>query len=292
MKLLKKLAILAFAILLTINCHAQQKKESLLWKVSGNGLSKPSYIAATFHTLCAEHFIIKDKVKEAIESADQFILEINYLDPKEVETLQRMVAAEKPLGEQLSAAEATRLDSILRKSYNSNFEAVKKYSPQALYALISQKSIDCSPEEVRYYDAELLKLAASKNKKFGGLESAQAQLDYIGKAYNLQQIIDQLAQGDEYARIAKKMIQAFNNEETDNLYQLSTDKRFMSTEQKKWVLDQRNKDWATVSMPQIMQQGTALFAMGGAHLSGENGVIELLRKQGYTLSPVNEISDL
>jgi len=29
-----------------------------------------------------------------------------------------------------------------------------------------------------------------------------------------------------------------------------------------------------------------LVAVGAAHLPGENGVIDLLRKQGYTLTPV------
>ncbi|WP_254555955.1 hypothetical protein, partial [Salmonella enterica] len=62
---MKNLLKLGFAALLSISFNsasAQHKntenKNSLLWEVSGNGLSKPSYIAGTFHILCSKDFEI------------------------------------------------------------------------------------------------------------------------------------------------------------------------------------------------------------------------------------------
>ncbi|SMG27653.1 TraB/GumN family protein [Sphingobacterium psychroaquaticum] len=287
MKLTKKIAILGTAIFLSLQSFAQSTKESSLWKISGNGLTKPSYVTATFHTICAEHFNIPEKVKKAIQETDQFTLEINYTDPAEMAYMQKMMASEKSLSAQLTPAQAQQLDSILQASYNTNLKAVETYSPQAVYALIGKKAIDCDPSQIKYYDVELLKLAAAQKKKLGGLETAKAQFDYIGKAYSLEEGIKQLAAGDAYAVIAKEMLTAFKTENMTELDRLCKDRRFMSIEQQRWMLDERNKDWAYSSMPNMMKEGSAVFAMGGAHLMGQSGVLELLRKQGYEVTPVN-----
>lgn len=39
-------------------------------------------------------------------------------------------------------------------------------------------------------------------------------------------------------------------------------------------------------MEDKMQENTMFFAVGAGHLAGENGVIKLLRRAGYTLKPL------
>ena len=51
------------------------------------------------------------------------------------------------------------------------------------------------------------------------------------------------------------------------------------------MLDNRNADWLT-KMPGIMNEKPTLFAVGAGHLLGENGALNLLRKAGYTVEPV------
>jgi hypothetical protein len=43
-------------------------------------------------------------------------------------------------------------------------------------------------------------------------------------------------------------------------------------------------------MPNIMGPRSTLFAVGAGHLAGENGVINLLKKKGYTLTPLANIA--
>ncbi|NJO25532.1 MAG: TraB/GumN family protein [Bacteroidia bacterium] len=45
------------------------------------------------------------------------------------------------------------------------------------------------------------------------------------------------------------------------------------------------KNWIPV-MEDAMKKNSNFFAVGAGHLPGENGVINLLRKAGYTLTPV------
>jgi len=52
------------------------------------------------------------------------------------------------------------------------------------------------------------------------------------------------------------------------------------------LLYDRNRKWAR-ELDGLLGQKSLLIAVGAAHLPGVNGVIELLRKEGYTLEPVN-----
>jgi uncharacterized protein YbaP (TraB family) len=45
------------------------------------------------------------------------------------------------------------------------------------------------------------------------------------------------------------------------------------------------RNWVS-KMPAIMQKSNVLFAVGAGHLVGKQGLISLLRAQGYTLTPL------
>lgn len=52
------------------------------------------------------------------------------------------------------------------------------------------------------------------------------------------------------------------------------------------LLDNRNLNWVQ-NMPTIMNDKSTLFAVGAGHLIGEKGLLNLLKKQGYTVEAVN-----
>ena len=51
------------------------------------------------------------------------------------------------------------------------------------------------------------------------------------------------------------------------------------------LLDNRNKNWV-IQLKSIMQKDNVFIAVGAGHLVGENGLISLLRKEGYILKPI------
>src|SRR4249919_2429992 len=59
---------------------AQKLPSTLLWKISGNDLQKPSYLYGTMHLTDERVFNIGDSVYKAIENSDGFAIEI---DPEE-----------------------------------------------------------------------------------------------------------------------------------------------------------------------------------------------------------------
>jgi len=288
MKTFVQLGFAALISCMSLAVKAQNKisddNKSLLWEVSGNGISKPSYIMGTFHMICSKDFEIKPKVTKALENSDNLILEINYTDSKEMAAMQKMLMSDQKISDKLSPKEAKELDAILSE-YGTTLQNVNSYSPQALYSLISTKTIPCPQTEVKMYEIELLKKALQNKKHIGALEKVDDQSHAIGGAYTLKDAISQLKMGNEYAILAQKMVESFKKEDLQTLDRLVKDKRFMNKDQEKIMLTDRNKSWAE-KMPEIMKNQSSFFAVGSAHLLGDNGLINLLRTKGYAVNPV------
>lgn len=289
---MKNLVKLGFAVLLsatftTSKAQNTNLENSTLWEVSGNGLTKPSYIAGTFHIMCSQDFEIKSKVIKALEKSDQFVMEINYTDPAEMTAMQKMYQTDKKLSDQLTPAEAKELDKILA-DYGTDLTKMDNSSSQALYALISMKAIPCPQTEVKLYEIELLKNALKIKKKVFGLEKVEDQMTSINKAYDLKAVIQQLKIGKEYEILLKEMIVAFKKEDIKSLYTLFKNDKIMNAKQEKAMLTDRNNNWAE-KMPEMMKKESSFFAVGGAHLMGKNGVIQLLKSKGYTLKPISSL---
>lgn len=291
---MKNLMKFGFAVLLSIHfttATAQNKntdnENSLLWEVSGNGLSKPSYIAGTFHILCSKDFEIKPKTWNALNQAENFVMEINYTDQNEMAAMQKMMAADKKISEQLTPEEAKELDKILA-DYGTNLKNVDNQTPQALYALIATKAIPCPPSEIKMYEIELLKTALKNKKSVNGLEKVDDQMYSIGQSYNLKEVISQLKLSNEYTIASQKMTEAFKNENLKSLDQLIKNPKFMNKKQEKFMLTDRNTKWVE-KMPEIMKKQSSFFAVGSGHLWGDNGLINLLKAKGYTVKPVSDL---
>ncbi|MCW1964236.1 TraB/GumN family protein [Chryseobacterium viscerum] len=289
---MKNLIKLGAAVLLSLNSmttnaqsKSSEKDNSLLWEVSGNGLSKPSYITGTFHILCSKDFEIKPKVLKALEKSENFVMEINYTDPAEMMSLQKMFTADKKISDQLSSDEAKELNTILA-NYGTDLKSIDSSSPQALYALLSTKAIPCPKTEIKLYEMELLQKAIKDKKSIRGLEKVEDQMKSINKAYDLKSTITQLKMDKEYEILFRQMIEAFKNENVQSLYNLFKDERFMNSQQEKAMLTDRNQNWVKI-MPEMMKKEGSFFAVGGSHLMGKNGIIPLLQAKGYTVKPVS-----
>ncbi|MGG5209582.1 TraB/GumN family protein [Chryseobacterium sp. MIQD13] len=289
---MKNLVKLGFAALLsatfiTTNAQSKNTENSTLWEVSGNGLTKPSYIAGTCHIMCSKDFEIKPKVMKALEKSDNFVMEINYTDPAEIAAMQKMFHADKKISDQLTPAEAEELDKILA-DYGTDLKKMDNSSSQGLYALISMKAVPCPQTEIKMYEIELLQNALKSKKKVYGLEKVEDQMTSINKAYDLRAVIGQLKMGKEYEILMKEMVAAFKKEDVQSVYTLFKNEKIMNAEQEKAMLTDRNKNWAE-KIPEIMTKESSFFAVGGAHLMGENGIISLLKAKGYTVKPVSSL---
>ncbi|PZP49553.1 MAG: hypothetical protein DI598_07540 [Pseudopedobacter saltans] len=79
MRTLFKIALFIFGILFSFFGFSQKQKleKTLLWRISGNGLQKPSYLFGTIHLTDERLFNFQDSVYHAIEVSEGLAIEIN-----------------------------------------------------------------------------------------------------------------------------------------------------------------------------------------------------------------------
>ncbi|MDM1388945.1 TraB/GumN family protein [Myroides marinus] len=258
--------------------------KSLLWEITGNGLHKPSYIVGTIHIMCKDDFVLTPKVQRVIDRVDNLTLEVNFTDPKEIVEIQKSMNNQVSLTRNLDEDNRKELVELLINEYGLSNSEVGSISSLGLMNLMTNKELQC---EVVSYDVELIMLGMKKGKNFGGLEHGKEQLELFNKAFSVKEIVRQLKLKDESTDNLTSIIEAFKNEDMNKLYELGTDTQFMPMEVRSIMLDNRNKMWVE-KMGRIMLIESTLFAVGSAHLGGEVGVIELLRKKGYDVTPVYE----
>lgn len=287
-KLFKSIAVVA-VLLMSSGVFAQAKKvesinsndKSLLWEISGNGLSKSSYLYGTIHMICGNDYLLSDKTKKAFTASDNLVLEVNLSDPKELSVAQQLAYGKEPLSKTLSPEQLNDLDALLQKRTGMTVKQVDKFSLMTVISLITMKSFGCV--DIKSYEMEFIAMAKESDKSVTGFETLQAQMDFLSKGYSDAEMITMLQESNDDT--TKKMVQNYIQENLPELYKDITAPKVMNEKARKWLLDVRNENWV-VKMPDMMKDKSTFFAVGAAHLLDEQGVINLLRKKGYIVKPI------
>lgn len=283
-----KKAIFLLATLATTllgNAQKADNDNSMLWKIEGNGIEKPSYLFGTIHMLCAPDFEIKEKVNKAFNSTSNLVLEINTTDPNEIQAMQKMMQSETTLSSRLSEGERKEANDILTSQIGITLDQAEHVSPSGLLSIAIVGAMKCPPAEMKFYEGEFTAMAQKQNKTIGGLESIDSQSNVIEKAYSLNEILRQIKMKPEYGQVLADMGRFHKEENLPELYKTIKDKRFMDANAENLMLTERNKAWVK-KIPAIVKKESTFFAVGAGHLYGKNGVIELLKQQGYKVTPV------
>lgn len=285
MKNLIKSVVTIIVVVFNLSVQAQKNspklENSLLWEVSGNGLSKPSYLYGTVHMICSGDYFVTEKTKKAFEASSKLVLEINFADPKETLEMQKLAMGKEPLSKKLNPEQLARLDAILKRTSGMTVQQVDNFSLMAVMSLISMKSFGCT--DLKFYEMDFIEQGKKKNITFGGLETVKSQFSILEGAYSNEEMLKLFEESS--ADETSVLVSEYKKENIDALYAIITDKKVTSEKTKKEILDNRNLNWVKI-MPELMQKESVFFAVGSAHLGGEFGVINLLRKAGYSVKPV------
>lgn len=292
----KLIGLSLFAICTTLCVAAvqgQTKKTnetaSLLYKISGNALTKPSYILGTFHAICPTDMVPLESLETYLSESDQLMMEIDMDDAAEMQSMTRglMIPNGKTLRDYLSAEKFAKVDEMMKNFVGYSAENVKMIKPAMLMimAITSPKAIGCTPTT---YDLALMKEAIAKKKPVVGLETVASQIAVIDSKPIEKQAEDlyELAKDPEKGiGHLKKLMEVYKLRDADKLYDLTDD--MMTTDRKfqTKLLDDRNRAWIS-KLETAFREKPTFVAVGAGHLGGKNGVIRLLRKKGYQVTPV------
>lgn len=267
------------------------KANTLLWRITGKNLSKPSYLFGTMHMICASDIELSDSLKQAIQHADKVYLELD------MDNLFEMMGAmshmsmrnDTTLSDLLTDTEYKKVkDYFNQHSAMIPFSMLETFKPLLVESMIMEQSVSC--DHVVAMEELILQEAKKNDKDIKGLETMDFQLsifDSIPYKFQAKQLLEMVENADSNANDKEmdELTNAYRNQELDKMDDLTKKEDAGIQNFTDLLLYNRNANWAK-KLSTLMANNSLVIAVGAGHLPGEKGVINLLRKAGYKVEPV------
>lgn len=281
-------------LFITLTACSLTANAQLLWKISGNGLERPSYVFGTHH-MASE--AICDSIRgfeDAFASVEQVIGEVETELMNDPATTTRMMPyMMMPEGVKLTSLftpkEVILINGFIKPRLGFTLKDLNAMKPTFLSNMITLTlSMEHFPEfeNQEGIDSYLQSRAKKYGKRVGGLETVEFQMDMLFNEdleTQADDLVDLVKNGDKAMKATGKLAQIYM---TQNMKKIN---RFMhkgsDKEDIKKLLDDRNMNWI-VQMKVIMPETPTMFVVGAGHLPGKNGVLQLLENEGYTVEPI------
>ncbi len=277
-------------------CAAQTDSlpKSLLWEVTGNGIKK-SYIYGTIHLIDEKSFFLSNNLQKQLKKSDLLVMEINLKKEMNIMSVMSKIFMSNHMTLD-SLLPPSDVNKIVEKTNQWGLPSImiKKIKPMFLSMMREAMSIQKgeNKESTKSYEIELMKIADTQNKEVDGLESVDFQLaifdsiPYLTQAKMLLSKLDNDPSALNENEEMNAMLETYKLQDVDKLCNTEN----TSTQEddvmiNNFLLIKRNTAWIP-KMTSFMKQKSTFFAVGAGHLGGRNGVIRLLKANGYTVTPL------
>jgi len=299
---MKKTVLLFLLVVATGSLHAQAetgKSGSVLWKISGKDLSKPSYLLGTLHLKPGEYFDSIPGATAALQSCEQVVGEINMTDMAgmQMQMQQAMMMTSDTTYKMLYSDDDYRfvnekLSSLLPNSDLDNFGKFKPAAIQLTVIAFAYMKYFPGINPMNTLDVHIQSEATKEQKPVLELETVDDQIRILFGTTSLRSQADDLLCGlknmDKMMAMIPEQIKYYNQGDLNKLYQqyLEDDKICPSDpSESAAVIKDRNHAWMK-KLPEMMKEKSSFVAVGALHLAGEDGLLNLLEQAGYQVDPV------
>ena len=285
------LTILALS-LLCLTSNAQ-----LVWKISGNGIKKPSYILGTHHGCPFTYCDSIPGLMKAFDKVDNIIGEINMIEfaemsPERMQKMQAMMMmpADTSLLSLFSTEEAAKVNEWLGKKMGASLEILSVMKPMTIMVTVQNKEMmEVIPEiaTMTTIDKYMQTLGQSKGKTIGELETADYQMELLYENSLEEQadaLLEMIDHGDSKG-LLQQLTNAYKSQNLDMLWKVFQEQ--MTGYEYDAIVKVRNLNWEK-QMKELLPKQSTLFVVGAGHMPGESGMINLLREAGYKVKPVKK----
>ncbi len=284
----RKLFLFSFSLILfTWLSAVGQSRQGLLWKISGNDLKRPSYLFGTIHLLCPEDMNLSDSVIMAITHTSRMILEIDFSDPTVPDRISKEMKVQRgnQLRKYLTKDQFSYIKDYYEKSLNLSFNSIQKVKPIFLMTLLIPKIMNCQATSL---EKKLTDIAAMYHRGITGLETVEEQISYIDRISPETQagmLLESIRNFDSTRFEYQHMLSLYKKGEIDSLYHYIKTQNLEFGNVTQALVADRNKEWV-LKIKSMIRYQSSFIAVGAGHMGGDEGLISLLQKEGFSVSPV------
>lgn len=293
---MKRIIGTLFLICITLSASAQ-----LLWKVSDNGLEKPSYIFGTHHL--APYSIMEDVkgLTAAFDETTQVVGELKMSDmqnPAAMQLMQQqmMMTGDKTIESLFTPDEYALVNKYVKENMQFDLSQMPKLKPafisNNIALLLYMKNVpEYNPQEQLdgYFQAKALEAG----KKVDALETMAFQVELLFNSTPVERQAELLAcmlsDVEKTISNTKKLSEAYMAQDlkamSDITYKKDGTKCDPLPGELEAITEDRNVKWME-KLPTLMKEQPSFVVVGALHLVGNKGLVNLFKEAGYTIEPV------
>ena len=304
---MKRIIIIILFLISEITANAQ-----FIFRISGGGLEKPSYILGSIHVLSGDLLDSIPAFLEAENQCQQLFVESDVTDPqnkeeRRAESQQLMSLPDgKTISDILGEEKMTILQERMKESCHINLadsaaQNYLHYQPLfftfSLNMMIQIEALQKYPamRNGNMMDVACMKRAKARGWKVGNLDQQKTseELEKIKETITpideqVDTLMELLNNFDEHRQ---KILKYFEGMQNAGDYWSVGDyegfERFIKPENEAnpTIYAERNKKWMPTIIEAVKEMPT-LFVFGAGHLTGPDGVIRMLRDARYKVEQV------
>lgn len=275
----------------------------LLYKISGKGLQKESYIVGTYHLAPASFADDIAGANDALQSVDAVCGELDMSTIMGDASLALAEAMMLPDGQYitdiLTDEQLVRLNGYMTEVLGMDFnnpmckKMLGRFRPSALamnLEVAEFAKITPGFNPLKLIDSYFQDEARKSGKRVMGLETAEYQIEVLYGSSSVDEEVEALMKivdNPEATREAMmRLADAYFAQDIEAIGTcIAAGVEADDVEEWERLLGRRNRNWIA-QMPAIMEAQPTLFVVGAGHLVGEDGVIALLKREGYKVKAV------
>ncbi|MDR0437597.1 MAG: TraB/GumN family protein [Bacteroidales bacterium] len=261
--------------------------QALLWEISGNGLSEKSYLFGSIHIQDKRVFQLDSEVWNRFEKASNFALEFDLESVNQHAMATRMMMS-KSYSELLSEEDYQLLKNVIEEHTEIPFFAIQRMKPFFVSALISQSVL--AMDEDHPLDLFLLKKARESNKTILELESFDEQINVIDnipfdeQLEGLLKLIRNPDLKNSLETEVENLVTTYVSQDDTKLYQLILESDESETFMERFLIERNHNMLKKIQT--FIAAGSTFIVVGAGHFAGDEGLVQLLKNNGYTLTPI------
>ncbi len=290
-KVLKLTGVMVVLIAQTLFVSGQKTS---IWKISKDG--RTSYLGGTVHILKASDFPLPGKYEELYEKCDKLVFEADVTAVQDPQVIQSMMS-------EMMYADGRTLKTELNKK---NYKKVKKLAKanglpmlaldqmkpgmlMTTFSVMELQKSGVSESGVDPYFQNMVKEDKENPKPIEYFETPEFQLNMLANMgmddpnkyvkYSLKEMKKPTSDFSE-------MTAAWKTGDSKVFEDIITQMKEDDPGQYNVLLKKRNENWMPMIKEYLEDDPMEFIMVGAAHLFGEDGLLNLLEKAGYTVEQI------
>lgn len=282
-----------------VDSDFENLEHALLWEISGNELEEKSYLYGTIHLIDEDKFFWPDSTMATLNMTEKVVFEIDLDDMFNMGAMMGMLGKvfmkdgmtlKKLLNDEDYKIVSTHMEDVGIPMF-----MMEKIKPMflSMFAEGNMGSGGMEGNGMTSYEMVLYEIAQEKEMEVLGLETVDDQIsifDSIPYETQAEMLLESIEAAGGDSDQMDELVNMYLSQDINAMVSTVTEEDSNYKDFEDLFLNNRNNNWIPL-MADYMENAPTFFAVGAGHLGGPEGVINLLRLEGYDLVPLSEVDE-